>query len=152
MPAVVIQHGPIQIDWEDDGHVVVLDRDRHRFLMTMQQAADACAAGKMQMVWKEEFDNMLRRIHTWAKDRAGIVAAAYLAVVDRQIVFFIVPTSHSMDFALNDEIAQLEVELVQDFGNCRCEVRQIPGRTVDALSTFLNLDGAVLLYGKSPAA
>lgn len=148
MAATSLQHGPVQINWGDSGRVMVMDRDKHRFLMTSQQAADACAAGMKQLVWQEEFDRLMLHVHAWSKARQA--AATYLAVVDRQIVIFVVPRGRTMDFQLSDEIAALEVSLHHDFANCRCEVRQIPGHTLEALSTFLDLEQAFILYGKPP--
>lgn len=109
--------------------------------------SDMVRPGK-QLVWQEEFDRMMLHVHAWSKARQ--VAATYLAVVDRQIVIFVVPRGNRMDFELSDEIAALEVSLHHDFSNCRCEVRQIPGHTLEALGTFLDLEQAFILCGKPP--
>ncbi len=43
MSATDLHAGPIHIDWAEDGTVLVTGHDEHRFLMTMQAAAEACA-------------------------------------------------------------------------------------------------------------
>lgn len=144
--------GPIQIDWEADGRVDVVGKDRHRFLMTIQQAAEACARAHEQLVFADEFRRILAVVHRWLRDHAGAVDSAFFAVVDRQMTIFIVPRRATMDFALSDEIARLEIDLYHDFTNARCEVRQIPGRDPDSLSTFLDLDQAIQLYGQRETA
>jgi hypothetical protein len=152
MTAAQAQQGPIQIDWKTDGSVSVVGQNRHRFLITMQQAAEACARGHEQLIFAEEFKNVLARVHEWIKLHQASISTAYFAVVERQLVFFISPRSERMDFALSDEISQLEVELYHDFANVRCEVRQIPGHEPEALRTFLDLEQAILLHGNPVAA
>ena len=143
---------PIQLNWDSHGDVVVLARDRERFLLTMQQAAEACARGRQQLVWKEEFDQLLKRVHGWAADRGAMVSSVYVGFLEGQVTFFVVPRGERMDFALSDEIATLEIELYQDFCNCKGEVRQIPGHTLEALASFVDLEQAILVYGDPPAA
>jgi hypothetical protein len=139
---------PIQIDWSTEGKVTVVDQDRHRFAITMQEAAEACSRRNEQIVWADEFNQILSRMHAWTKERSSMVAAAYGALVDREFVFFIVPVGETMNFELSDEIAAAEVGLNHDFANAKVEVRQIPGHDAEALATFLDVDKAILIYGQ----
>jgi hypothetical protein len=149
MPSSQSQTGPIEINWEHDGRVSVVGKDKHRFLITMQQAAEACARGHEQIVFVEELTTLLGRVHAWLQEHSSRVSAAYFAVVERRLVVFVMPAGSHMDLELSDEIAALEVDLFHDFSNVRCEVKQIPGHDPRAIQAFVNLKEAVLLHGRS---
>jgi hypothetical protein len=152
MPALSAQQKPIVLDWKDgERTVLVSPADEDRFSLTVQEAAEACRKANTGIIWRNEFDRLLVHLREWLQKHKEIVLAAYGGVVSGKLVFFVIPASERMDFALSDDLAQLELELHQDFHNCECEVRQIPGKTYDALGTFVDLQKAFVLYGNVEA-
>lgn len=147
------QQGPIQLDWREQGRtVVVCPQDEDRFLMTVQDAAEACRPGQEVLRWRAQLDKLIVYVHEWVKRHVDRVSATYMATADGRLTFFVVPEGTTMDFELSDEIAQLDLEIAHEFDLCKCEVRQIPGRDYAAIATFLDLERAVVLYGNPPTA
>lgn len=152
MPNLTHQQKPILLDWKDGGRIVTVSpADEDRFSLTVQEAAEACRQASVGILWRKDFDRLLVYLRDWLQRDKEMVSAAYGGVAGGQLVFFVVPISDRMDFSLSDELAQLELELHQEFQNCRCEVRQIPGKTYDALGTFVDLEKAIVLYGNMEA-
>ncbi len=148
-PGRRVTHHPIQLDWADGRRAVVVSpRDRDRFMLTCQDAAEACKAGARILQWREAFDAMLPWLRSRIEGLKKQVRACYLGVADRQLVAFVVPRKPIFDFELGETLAGLDRDVNLKFELCPCEVLQIPDTGAETLATFLNIERAITVYGE----
>lgn len=149
MAAEARQLEPVRLVWQDGGRMVVVEaKDEDRFVMTCQQAAEACARGNRQIEWQSQFEKILTLVHAWATKAKGRVRACFVSPREGQLAIFAVPASDAFDPDLADMISDLDMEIAKRFELCQCEVLQIPGQTPEALATFLNPSEALQIYGE----
>lgn len=143
---------PIQLRFDGKGEVVVTPQDQDRFVMTVQVAVNACRAHNDQVVWREQFLHFAAAIHDWCKSRASKLRAAYLSVRGSGLAVFILTKEPTFDFEFNREVSALDLELMRKFPRCPAELLQMPAVDEQELSGFLDVAGALQIYGDGNSA
>lgn len=140
----------IQLDAaEAERQVVVTTEDEDRFSLTCAQAIEACKIHTSRKVWFEELRSLFLHVNGWAIKNKDHVRSCYAQPRAGLVAIFIIPIKDSFDFDLADQIADLDLELSQEFPLVPAEVLQIPGGEEDGLRTFVDSDIAKHLYGKA---
>lgn len=140
---------PLQLDAaEAERRVLVTTEDEDRFSLTCAQAIEACKIHTSRKVWFEELRSLFSQVNEWAIKNQSAVRCCYAQPRAGLVAIFIIPIKDSFDFDLADKIADLDLELSQEFPLVPAEVLQIPGNE-DGLQTFVDTHTAKHLYGEA---
>jgi len=130
---------------------MVTPEDQDIFFTSAEKATEACRdavlAGERIAAFKARF---LLPLHDWCERRADRVAACYLPQPSGHLLAYIVTSSSRFDFALADEIAELERQLAG--AGWRVGVFQLPAAEDRSLGTFFNPNGALEVYARRKPA
>ena len=88
---------------------------------------------------------MAEAVGRWSEERAAKVRACYCSPLGAKVVFFFFPSSGTFDFALANELAELNLTLCNTFNVGTIETHQIPWADADR---FLNLEASRRVYGE----
>lgn len=129
-PIHLVHNGP---------RVVVTPEDEDRFVLESQQAVSACQNAIAFDRFAEQLrEGVLVRLYHWCSERSNRIRACYVPVPIAECVkVFMVVKAQRFDLALNDEIAQLEIDL-EDAG-WPCDILQIAGDSPEELAAFVDL-------------
>lgn len=140
---------PLQLDAaEAERRVLVTTEDEDRFSLTCAQAIEACKIHTSKKVWFEELRSLFSQVNEWAIENKASVRACYAQPRAGLVAVFIVPVKGAFDFELARKIADLDLDLSQEFPLVPAEVLQIPS-SEDGLRTFVDSDTAKRLYGEA---
>lgn len=157
MPPAKKQHipknlDPVQLDWNDgERQVVVSPEDEDRFMMTCQDAAEACRQGREAMQWGNTFRKVLSFIREDLDSSIDRVRSCYVGPADGHLACFVIAKSSSFDFELAEVLADLEREITTAFPEFTyIRVQQIPQSTdIELLNTFFDPGKTIQIHGKS---
>lgn len=128
-----------------ESQIVIHPEDDDLFVRTGRQVIDACRLDISIELWVQEFRSMVEQVRSWAEERAGQVRCCYCVPRSTRMVLFFCPATAQFDFALADELVELNLALRQDFNVGVVEVQQIPW---DEASRFFQSDAARWVYGQ----
>lgn len=133
----------------DVSQIVLHPSNNDIFVRTGQQAIADCHLGISLDVWLDELRSMLGHVVEWIRARPARVVRAYCGAHGARTVLFLVPQTSQFDFDLADELAMLNIDLVQRFNVGMVEIHQIPE---DEQDRFVSPETAQLIYGADPVA
>lgn len=119
---------PIQLHFESTNQVMVVPDDEDRFFTTESEAARACKQVENSREWSQQWNNFLVHINRWCKAHKGDIEAGYVTVGDSALNVLLCLHRPNYDFSLEDDIADLDLELAEKFPLCTAEVLQIPNQ------------------------
>lgn len=139
-----------------DGEVMVTPENWDVFFINASQAVEACqAALRWQEIRREERERFektfLQPVYNWCVERKDKVSGCYVPIPTAGLLrVFIVTSSPRFDFALAQEIAALELSLVQL--KWSVNLVQIPGAGNESIGTFLDVEEAMEIYAQREPA
>ena len=93
----------------DDLQVVRLDGDQ--FILTAQEAIDACSLASNSARFQVQFEELLDHLYPWVEFRKGLISAAFISVSHEGILFLVVQRDVKSDFQMEDELVELDLEI-----------------------------------------
>jgi hypothetical protein len=150
MAATQASRKPVRLGYRD-GQVMVTPEDQDIFFISAEKATEACRDAVKDeeriAAFKSKF---LLPLHAWCLKHSALVAACYLPLPAGHLQAYIVTAATHFDFALAEDIAQLERELAS--AGWRVGVSQLPSADERSLATFFSPDGALEVYAKRGSA
>ncbi|MBI1901024.1 MAG: hypothetical protein HYS13_07930 [Planctomycetia bacterium] len=119
--------------------------DEDRFVVTAREAALACKQALDSIEWSKQWNDFLVRVHAWCQDHSSAVKAGYVTVGDSALNVLVCVKATDYNFDLEDELAEFDLELSQQFPLCRADVMQIPNQS--ELKSGLPGEAALVVYG-----
>lgn len=144
--------GTIRLSFASKEQVVVIPENEDRFITTASAAAAACQQALDSRFFDEQFSAMLGFLHQWCVERPDKVRACYVTVGDHGLNVIVCTHTHDYNFDFDDEIAELDLSLFQNFPLCKTDVLQLPQQ--DALTNQFPSDAvtsdALVVHADSP--
>lgn len=140
------QQRPLKLDFRSERTVVVVPEDEDRFVVSSREAALACRRAADEKDWQNEFRSFLAAVHTWCERHSDSIDGAYLALGDEGLKVFLITAKDEYDFSLDDEVAQLGIELAGSFPDCPTDVLHVPNMDPKDLRSFFSPSRAMQLY------
>jgi hypothetical protein len=122
-----------------EANVSVSRLDGDRFVLSMQEAVDACGAFSKRKELGRQFDDLLSRIAQWLHPRVARIESAHLAIRDGRLVLVVMQRAEPFDRQLCEELVEFDLELANDPGLdlIKLDVLTIPHVPLDAASAFV---------------
>jgi hypothetical protein len=132
------------------GNVIVTPDDEDRFVLTAQSAVKACQDHVQQNESIKKFKSeFIRPLMDWCESNAGRIHSTYIPIPIGYVQVFVVGNSERFDFALGEDLANLELQLAD--AGWRVSILQIPLSSEEELKTYFDPDGALLIYAQLEA-
>ena len=96
----------------DDLKVVRLDGDR--FIITAQQAIDACSLASSAARFQPQFHDLMDTLYSWIERRKAKISSAFVSIGKEGILFLVVQRKIKADFDLEDELVELDLKIATD--------------------------------------
>jgi len=131
---------PIVLDWENtDGRVRIVPPDNDVMAMSVETAIEACRAFKQQIVFKNQFDQLLNVLAKWLSEHRATVSDAYLTVRDGGLLFLVVQNGKPYDGKLDDALTELDLAIANDddFSLISLAVHSIPASSEATIQSFV---------------
>jgi hypothetical protein len=141
---------PLVITFTSLEKVEVVSSDKHRFYVTMQEAAQSCAAGMNQSLWQDQFKDFLADLNKWCGSHD--VVNCYVAWGEGHLKVFITVPGDEYRFDLDNDLTDLEIRLSQVYPDHRATVLQLPADPPTDLASFFSPEKAIQTYGKPLSA
>ena len=141
MQASRIRPSVIELHFENrEGRVRVVPPDNDVMAMPVEMAVAACQAFKTQILFKDQFDQLLETLGEWIGDRREKIADAFLTVRDSGLLFLVVTHGKHQDDELESALTELDLEIAhdKDFGLITLGVHAIPQGRPDATASFVS--------------
>ena len=122
-----------------DGQVVLHSGD-DRFMVTFQQAINACGAWLKVGAFEAQMKALMARLGAWVADRRGAVRGGYLSAKAGGGLFFMVVTAGTAyDPETEDALTDLDIEVANspDYDMIRMSVLAIPDCPAECVDSFL---------------
>jgi len=139
----------IRIDAADDqGQVVLTPEDQDRFVLSCRDTVRCASIGLGWNAISDEIDAIVRHVAEWAKSQHGVVEHCYVGIREGHLVVLVMPVGGSLRPDLASTLTELDIAIAEKFQACPCDVLQIPGSSLDDLSTIAYPQGLAHVYGK----
>lgn len=141
---------PLQLNWNDgERQVVVSPEDEDRFVVTCQDAAEACLQSREVLKWSHTFQKVLSFIRNDLDQSIERVMSCFVGPADGHLACFVIAKSSSFDFELAEVLADLEREIATAFPDFTyIRVQQIPRSTdTEILNTFFDPGKTIQIHG-----
>jgi hypothetical protein len=142
----------VELDWYavGDGDVVgVTPRNQTRFEIQMDRAIQILQLANEAERFNKQFKLLLQKIAAWIKPRSAKIEAAYMTLQDGTLAFIIVRHESRYDEVLQDDLADLDVEIANDGDLDLINLATLALPNVDEAATLSFLDKRlVLTYSK----
>ena len=144
--------GTIRLSFESKEQVVVIPENEDRFITTASAAAAACQQAQDSRAFDEQFSTMLGFVHEWCVKRPEKVRACYVTVGDHGLNVIVCTHTGDYDFDFDDDVAELDLSLFQNFPLCKTDVLQLPqqGALTDQFPSDAVTSDALVVYADSP--
>ena len=136
-----VSRNVIHLKWHHgENRVLVEPEDEDRFLTTVQDIITACGVSREMLVFKKQFDALLRRLAEWVEEHQERIRDAYITVRDAGLMFLVVQTGREYDRAFEDALTDLDLEVAQDdsMGLVEMSVLALPNCAPEAVEGFLS--------------
>ena len=124
---------------DPDGQVVVHEGN-DLFLLTVQEAVNACGAWHQLAEFQSQMRELIRHLVLWVSNRKETVRDAYLSVKPGGgLLFLVVMKNRKFDSDLEDALTTLDVEIANASEYCllRVSVLAIPNLHNEGVESFL---------------
>lgn len=124
---------------DHDSVVMVTPEDEDRFLLNMESAILGCALADQWNRSKEQYRQLLHRLHEWTTEHVASVRQAYVAMRDSGPLFLVVQKGRRFNSGLQDELTRLDLEIASevDFDLIRMSTLLLPESDDEAVRSFL---------------
>ncbi|MBW3542975.1 MAG: hypothetical protein KY476_22155 [Planctomycetes bacterium] len=139
--------GPVRLIFGSAQKVEVIAEDKHRFYMSVSEAAQACKAFSNAALWADEFKDFLVDLHKWCSDRPERVESCFVTWGEGGLTVYVITKSEDYDFGLDDELHELDLHMAAVYPDCPAEILQIPSGSHDELNSFFSPERSVQAYG-----
>ena len=132
-PAIHIGHNGLS------GQVVVHSGD-DTFLLTVQEAVNACGAWSKMAEFQSQMKALLDHLGAWVRARSDSVRDAYFSVkLGGGLFFMVVTKGKNYDPDLEDQLTSLDIDVAnaEEFNLLRLSVLAIPDSSADCVESFL---------------
>ena len=136
----------IQLDYSADGKVVVTPADQDRFVLTVQQAADACSAAQQSVKFSYQFrESLLPKLAEWLGEHDAQIHKAFLAYSEGGLLFVVVRREVAFDGEFTDALTALDVAIARAPGLdlVKLDVLALPRVSDEGAKSYLDPDGAM---------
>lgn len=118
--------------------VHVVDEQRRRVVMTMEQAVRACHAYEKQILFRDQFDALLSHLAGWWFKRADKVSRAIVTVRESGLLLVLVQSQVELDIQLEADITELVSDVINDsrFELIRLDALSLPACELDDVTSF----------------
>jgi len=105
----------IRLNCNDQGKVVVTAQDQDRFVMTIEQAAAACAEGDKAIRFGKQLENvLLPKLGAWLAGHQAAVRKAFLTQREGRLLFLVIQSTAPYDRQLADDLTALDLDVARD--------------------------------------
>lgn len=134
----------VRLHWQDDRDVLIRMEDNDLFTMHVSEAIEACRAYQSQEDFKDQFQELLRNLAEWVRQRTTKLQRALLTVRDTGVLFLIVQRGCPLDEELSNELTDLDLHIANatDFSLIRLDVMLLPE---------VSNEGVLCFQGQQPA-
>jgi hypothetical protein len=134
---------PIRLDYRvrSGAQVVITPRDEDRFVLSIRDAAEACARGRDMVRFEQRLRQVvLPRLAQWLRKHDDEISAAYLTVRDGGMLFVVVRKAARYDADFADALTDLDTEMAAEpqADLVPLEVLALPNVTREGAESFLN--------------
>ncbi len=134
---------PIRLVSRDKGRqVLVCPEDEDRFLLTVQEAIQACRAHKPQdrAAIDKGFNLLKDRLGQWAYRHRDQIHKAFLTIRDAGLLFLVVGKQRHRDNSLEDDLTDLDLDVArtEDLEMIPLSVLAIPRCNQSSYRSFIN--------------
>lgn len=143
---------PIRLRWRDaDKKVVVEPENEDRFMLTAEQAANACQQHQRIGDFKDQLRELLGRLAQWLRDHRDEIDKAFVTVRDGALLFLVVRSDVRYDAGFEDELTDLDMSIAQDeaFDALSVDVMTLPRCNKVAYEAFLSPEYTLAYEGTS---
>jgi len=111
---VTAKREAIQLRYNDMGKkVVVTPKDQDRFVMSVEDAAQACRAYKNLIVFKDQFERLLYDLCQWCKQNKSRIREAFVTQSDSAILFLVVRKDIPYDREFEYKMVRKEIKVAR---------------------------------------
>jgi hypothetical protein len=122
--------------------VMVEDKDEDRYLLTVEQAIEACGAHNKEKraIFKRQFENLQAHLGQLTSERKGKVKKVFLTIRDAGLLFLLVTQKKTYDQDFEAELTRLDLEVANscDFSEIQMSVQALPLCDEDNYYSFCN--------------
>jgi hypothetical protein len=139
---------PIKLTFGSTEKVEVIVDDRHRWLTTVHEAAQACKTAFDIGMWGATFEEFLFQLQKWCEKHGGFVSKCFVTWGDGGLHVFVVTKGDEFQFDFHDELASLDVHLAEAYPDHPADVMQLPERPAETLLSFFAPMQSIQVYGQ----
>ena len=129
----------IQLDYSQDGSVVVTPKDQDRFVLSVKEATSALSDAAQLLKYGRQFGQLMPRLTDWLQAQRENVRKAFVTVRDGALLFLVVRNQAKCDPAFTDALAELDMAIAQNesFDVIKLDVLALPDVSDDGVQSFL---------------
>jgi hypothetical protein len=137
---------PLVEGTHDNLKVVRLDGDQ--FIVTAQQAIDACSLASDAVRFQTQFQDLLDLLYEWVGQRKSRVSSVYISIGQDGIKLLVVQKDTPADFDLEDELVELDLKVANEeaFDLIPFNTLLVPKVGTKVLQSFLSSSGKVMSH------
>ena len=128
----------------NDLKVVRLDGDQ--FVVTAQQAIDACSLAADAVRFQVQFKDLLETVYSWVEERKNKISSAFISVGQDGITLLVVQVGLPADFELENQLVELDLLIAdnQQMNLVPFNTLLVPKVGDEVLQSFLSSSGSVI--------
>jgi hypothetical protein len=128
------------LDESRSGQVLVIRRDEDRFILTAQEAVEACHAANESVRFSHQFGELLELLAHWIDQNKSRVHRAQIAVRESDLLFLVTQVSEAYDDELMEKLAGLDLDVAnrESLSLIKLNVLAIPRATEEAATAFVS--------------
>ena len=125
-----------------DDQVLVSNVNGDRFVLSMQQAVDACGAFSRSMDLSKQIGLLSQKLADWSRKQMGAIRSAHLTIRDSRLSFVVVQKGVEFDEQLSDALTELDFEIADDpeLDLIRLDTIAIPNASPESLAAFIPME------------
>lgn len=142
---------PIQLRWsERTRRVTVSPADQDLFVVSVQEAIEACRAHAHRKKFEHQFKALLGILAEWVDKRREQIRNAIVTLQEDAVLFLVVRKEMGYDRTFEDDLTRLDMEVAQhpNLDVVRLTVLALPNCSDEALAGFINPE-VYLVYGSA---
>lgn len=131
----------IELHYENaDGRVRIVPPDSDIMALSVETAIAACRAFTQQIVFKNQFDQLLMRLAEWIAQHKAKLSAACVTVRDSGLLFLVMLKEPRLDREIEESLTELDLEIANDadYGLISLAVHAIPRSDEATVQSFVS--------------
>jgi hypothetical protein len=134
---------PIRLIFGKKDRKVFVEAENHdRFMMSINEAARACQRATQTGAYKEQCQELLRRLARWLLGRQDKVETAFVSIQEADLLFVVVQKTATYDEDLEEALTDLDIEVANssEFDLLRLDVQALPSVSEQGCRAFVGED------------